>query len=273
MEPVSSSAYHQKVDGDRDAGEGRAEDRGDDGGATSPYRVGREAVARLRKRALRMLLWPVVCGLTVAGVGMVVLTASDDVEPAASIGAVMMIVGMSAVMIGVLLALFYGAIAGGEAIWQGGGWIGAALVIGIVAAAGGEAIGALVGSRILGIIVVVTGMSLMVGSVIAFWAVGWIAKVPMWVQAPVFGSPRVYVRGQGDAARPDVTLPNALDDSARERRHGRHAQQGDHAQQGEHAQQRDHAEDVAHAEDGRRSMDADDVDGDDAGGRPGGADR
>ena len=42
------------------------------------------------------------------------------------------------------------------------------------------------------------GIAAMVVAGVGFWIVGRIAKVPMWIQGPEFGSARAYVRGRGD---------------------------------------------------------------------------
>jgi hypothetical protein len=47
-----------------------------------------------------------------------------------------------------------------------------------------------------------------------FWIIGWIARVPMWLQAPVLGAPRLFVRGSGKNAA-DVVIPNELDEQHR----------------------------------------------------------
>lgn len=41
----------------------------------------------------------------------------------------------------------------------------------------------------------------MVLAVVGFWVIGWIAGVPMWLQAPIPGPARVYVRGSRDRER------------------------------------------------------------------------
>lgn len=194
----------------------------------SPYRVGWDAIRKLRKRSLKLLWWTAIPGLILSGIGLALIDVADGAEPVSSISAVLLIVGVMGFLGGPAVALYYSAIAGGQAIWKGGGWIGGALITGLLACAVGWVLWGMRGTHVLSMTLLWGGITLMVLSTIGFWIIGWIAKVPMWVQAPIVGSPRVYVRGQGDAAHRDVTLPNALDDRAPSRRAGgRHARRPD----------------------------------------------
>ena len=100
---------------------------------------------------------------------------------------------------------------GGEAIRAGGGVIGFLLGIGVVS----SAIAATdLGRDFLGPVwapvALFGGIGCVVLGVIGFWVIGWIARVPMWLQAPSPGAPRRYVRGR--AERPeDREIPNRLD--------------------------------------------------------------
>lgn len=112
---------------------------------------------------------------------------------------------------GIMLPLLIAAILGGEAIKRGGGVVGFFLIVGMFSLVAGTTD---LGKELIAPewlpLAVWGGGGLMVLSVAGFWVIGWIAKVPMWLQAPMIGSPRVYVRGSSDRAV-DVVLPNKYD--------------------------------------------------------------
>ena len=114
------------------------------------------------------------------------------VGEAMSNGAVFLIVG------GFVLPLLIAAILGGEAIAPGAGLLGFGLIAGLAlfALMQAEYFRDLVGPWAPGALW--GGLALMIMSGIGFWLVGRAAKVPMWLQAPVPGSPRVYVQGESE---------------------------------------------------------------------------
>lgn len=116
---------------------------------------------------------------------------------------------------GLVVPLLLAAVLGGEAIRAGAGIIGFFLIVGMLAAVAGSTE---LGQEMLGRAwtpwAFWGGSALMVLAVAGFWIVGWIARVPMWIQAPFLGSPRLVVRGSS-GNRADVVLPNELDEEHR----------------------------------------------------------
>lgn len=107
-------------------------------------------------------------------------------------------VGATIAIAGITLPLLIAGILGGEAIMKGAGVLGFLLTMGMLAFAAGGTDGSkdLLGPEwapwaFWG------GIAAMVIGGAGFWIVGWIAKVPMWIQGPEFGSPRAYVRRPG----------------------------------------------------------------------------
>lgn len=144
----------------------------------------------------------IVMGVTVVG-GFVLGTFSDSIEGMEP-EAVVDLAGM-VIVAGVLIPLLLAAILGGEAIRRGGGFVGFGLVLGIGLVTALPTVDAF---EVLGpwrIPLIWVGAGLIVLSGLGFWALGRAAGVPMWLQAPVVGSPRVYVQGRSERAG-DVTL-------------------------------------------------------------------
>jgi len=113
---------------------------------------------------------------------------------------------------GITLPLLLAVVLGGEAIRAGGGFIGLFLILGMLAAvAGGTELGQEMLGRTWTPWALWGGIALMALATASFWIVGWIARVPMWLQGPFLGSPRVIVRGSSDNPA-DIVLPNDLDD-------------------------------------------------------------
>ncbi|MDI3213409.1 hypothetical protein [Arthrobacter sp. AL12] len=113
-----------------------------------------------------------------------------------------------------VLVSLLAAVLGGEAIRAGGGFIGFFLILGMLAAvAGGTELGQEMLGRTWTPWAFWGGTALMALAVGSFWIVGWIARVPMWLQAPVLGSPRVVVRGSSENPA-DIVRPNELDERA-----------------------------------------------------------
>ena len=113
---------------------------------------------------------------------------------------------------GTVVPLLLAAVLGGEAIRAGGGFIGFFLIAGMLAAtAGGTELGLELLGRAWAPWALWSGVAMMVLAGAGFWIIGWIARVPMWLQAPFPGSPRVIVRGSSDNPA-DVVFPNKLDE-------------------------------------------------------------
>lgn len=133
-------------------------------------------------------------------------TVDGEAGDALGITAAVLVIG------GLVVPLLLAAVLGGEAIRAGAGIIGFFLIAGLFAAVAGSTE---LGLDLLGSAwtpwAFWCGVALMALSVIAFWIVGWIARVPMWLQGPFIGSPRVVVRGSS-ASPTDVVLPNDLDE-------------------------------------------------------------
>jgi hypothetical protein len=114
-----------------------------------------------------------------------------------------------------VLPLLLSGILGGEAIRPGAGFIGFFLIVGMFATVAGSTE---LGQELLGPVwtpwAYLGGIALMVLAGGSLWIVGWIARVPMWLQAPFQGSPRVIVRGSSENPA-DVVIPNELDEQRR----------------------------------------------------------
>jgi hypothetical protein len=109
-------------------------------------------------------------GLTALGLALGLATEIDG-SPS-WLGALATVV----VVVGVVGPLLAGAILGGESIRRGGGVIGVLVVTGLVGGASGQALG-------IDWLMIGGGITLALG-VIGFWAIGWIAKVPMHIGLP-----------------------------------------------------------------------------------------
>jgi hypothetical protein len=143
-----------------------------------------------------------VMGVTVVG-GFVLGTFSDSIEGMEPED----VVDLSGVIIvaGFLVPLLIAAILGGEAIRRGGGLVGFGLILGVGLF---TALPTLDMFEFLGawrIPLIWIGAGLIVVSGVGFWLLGRAAGVPMWLQAPVVGSPRVYVQGRSEK-QGDVNL-------------------------------------------------------------------
>lgn len=77
---------------------------------------------------------------------------------------------------GFVAPILVAAILGGEAITRGGGLVGLLFTYGLVGGATGQALG-------IGWLKW-TGIAALVATVVGFWVIGWIAKVPMYVGRP-----------------------------------------------------------------------------------------
>lgn len=125
--------------------------------------------------------------------GFIVGFYSDSVEGES--GDILGMVAVALIIGGLTLPLLIAAVLGGEAIRKGAGAIGFFLMVGMFATVAGSTE---LGRKLLGPDwtpwAVPGGTALMIIAVVSFWIVGWIAKVPMWIQDPILGSPRLYVR-------------------------------------------------------------------------------
>ncbi|MDN4645716.1 hypothetical protein [Arthrobacter sp. PsM3] len=94
-----------------------------------------------------------------------------------------------------VLPLLLSGILGGEAIMAGGGFIGFSLIAGLFAFVAG---GTDQGLELLGPVWAPWAfggdIALTVLAGAGFSIIGWIARVPMWLQAPVLGAPRICAR-------------------------------------------------------------------------------
>jgi hypothetical protein len=108
----------------------------------------------------------------------------------------------SLILGGIVLPLLIAAVLGGEAIRAGGGVVGFFFIAGLFTIIAGENE---LGQEMIGPVwapwALWGGGALMVLGGAGFWIIGWIAKVPMWIQAPFLGSPRVDMRGRPETPR------------------------------------------------------------------------
>lgn len=141
--------------------------------------------------------------------GFIIGPLSSKVAGAA--GDALFIAAVALIAGGVVVPLLAAAVLGGEAIRAGGGFIGFFLIAGMLtAAAGGTELGLELLGRTWAPWALWGGVAMMVLAGAGFWIIGWIARVPMWLQAPFPGSPRVIVRGSSDNPA-DIVLSNDLD--------------------------------------------------------------
>lgn len=86
---------------------------------------------------------------------------------------------------GIALPLLVGAWFGGQSIHRFGGWVGLLLMLGLGATVAGQGMdtGWMFAS----------GIATMVLAGLLFFYLGFQAKVPMWLQLPILGSPRAYL--------------------------------------------------------------------------------
>jgi phosphotransferase system glucose/maltose/N-acetylglucosamine-specific IIC component len=148
---------------------------------------------RFIKRATTTLL--VAMGVIVVA-GFVLGFVSDGVSGEA--GEQLANTAIVVVVAGFVLPLLIAAILGGESLKRGAGVIGFGLIVGLllVATTLAESTRAFYGSWAVAAFWV--GVALLVLGVVGFWLVGSAARVPMWLQLPFIGSPRVYTQGESE---------------------------------------------------------------------------
>ncbi|MDN4615328.1 hypothetical protein P5G50_12810 [Leifsonia sp. F6_8S_P_1B] len=148
---------------------------------------------RFIKRWTAILL--VAMGVIVVA-GFVMGFLSDEVSGEA--GETLANAAIAVVVAGFVLPLMVAAILGGEALKPGAGFIGFGLILGVLLLATtlAEATRGFYGSWAPAAFW--AGVVLIVGCGIGFWLVGFAAKVPMWLQLPFLGSPRVYTQGESE---------------------------------------------------------------------------
>jgi hypothetical protein len=121
-------------------------------------------------------------------VGIILLASSDSPDPQP--------VGLALLIVGVAGPILTGAVLGGNAIARGGGWVGLAFTLGFAGLVAG-----MVGSGsdpALWTPIAIAGGVVLALSCVGFFVIGYRSGVPMWLQAPFFGSPRlVLTRGAG----------------------------------------------------------------------------
>lgn len=155
------------------------------------YRMPKSVIDRWTRICVIVLIGGIVVGMG-AGAGGGATGQAADERNSAALGVVSVILLVIAIVCGaggLLFALGAGAYLGGEALQRGGGWVGILLIVGLVGASAGWALGPVWG---------IVGIVLMVLGVVGLILMGVRARVPIWLQLPVFGSPRLYVRGRPD---------------------------------------------------------------------------
>lgn len=181
----------------------------------APARASRPAgTFRFSDRFIKMVTTVLVTVMLVSiTAGFIIGPLSDNV--AGESGDVLGTVAAALIIGGLAFPLLMAAVLGGEAIRAGAGFIGLFLIVGMFSTAAGSTE---LGQEMLGRVwtpwAFWGGIALMVLAVAGFWIVGWIARVPMWLQAPFVGSPRVIVRGSSENPS-DLVIPNDLDEQHR----------------------------------------------------------
>jgi hypothetical protein len=160
-----------------------------DGRYPSRYRFSARTIRVLR----RVFIITLIVGLA-GGIGFGVIASGivGGTPPAWA-----QAISFSLIGIGIVVPIGGGAVFGGEAIMRFGGFVGGLFAFGLIAVAFGTTFGL----RLLFWLAIAA----LVFSVVLFFVIGHLAKVPMWIQLPFFGSPRTYVSG----ARPAPPKPNA----------------------------------------------------------------
>jgi hypothetical protein len=158
----------------------------------NPYRFSRRFIRVITTVLVGVLLLGLVLGVVLGIV-------SDGLEGDA--GETMSTVALGIVIAAFGIPLLVGAVLGGEAIARGAGVVGFLLVVGIASTAAAsvadiaEGLGPAWQPALFW-----GGIALMALAVIGFWIIGFVAKVPMWLQLPILGSPRLVVQ-RGDEER------------------------------------------------------------------------
>lgn len=191
------------------------------------YKLSPETLAWHRKRAVWLALISGGCGLLLGGLagGAAAVFPEGANHPLSEIFAIAAVVVFIGGMGG---ALFWSAYVGGEALRRGGGIVGLLFVIGLIGGAVSLGIGGKSDHPFPWLIASIVCLVLFLASIAGFIVLGWRAGVPMWLQLPIFFSPRLYIRGRG--SNPDgATAPDRHDDRHdhhsrhdRRSRHGRH---------------------------------------------------
>jgi hypothetical protein len=176
---------------------------------TREARAGSGNRYRFSDRFIAIGTWVLIGILVVClGAGLLLGFIGDGVGGDA--GEILSGVAVCLIIGGFAVPLLAAAVLGGEAIKRGGGIIGFFLIVGLGCAVAGGAGGV---AEELGPvwrpILLWGGIGLMVVACAGFWIIGYLAKVPMWIQAPVLGSPRLWVRRPG-ADEPEA--PRARDE-------------------------------------------------------------
>jgi MFS family permease len=156
------------------------------------YRYSSKKIAKWEKLLVGILIGGVAFAFALAGGGLALHEALDVEEGSGTEKLLMgvVIVGLAVGALAVVGVIYIAAYMGGQSLHRRGGIIGVALATWLL---GGwwpaTQIGGALGHLLLwGVFAVL---------IAAFYVMGRKAKVPMWVQAPVPGSPRAYVT-EGD---------------------------------------------------------------------------
>jgi len=137
-------------------------------------------------------------------VGIALLASSDSPDPQP--------VGLALVIVGVAGPILVSAILGGNAIRRGGGWVGLVFTLGFAGVVAGPF---MTDAAVpFGVAVTIIGTVMLVAGVAGFFVIGSKAGVPMWIQAPMLGSPRLYLsRGRTGRSRQGAHSAAGSDES------------------------------------------------------------
>jgi hypothetical protein len=149
---------------------------------------------RFSDRFIRVTTWWLI-GVMVVSIGLGFLLGAISYGLEGDARDVLSVVAVWLVFGGIGLPLLTAAVLGGEAIKRGGGVIGFFLIVGLgstAATSAGDVAEAL--GPVWQPVLFWGGIGLMALSGAGFWIIGHLAGVPMWIQAPMLGSPRLMVR-------------------------------------------------------------------------------
>jgi len=170
------------------------------------YRLPEKVINRWTRICVTVLIGSIVVGFGAGAGGGATGDAADD-RHSAALGVVSVVLLVIAIVFGAggfVFALGASAYLGGESLQRGGGWVGILLIIGLLGASAGWALGPVWG--VAGIVVMVLG-------VVGLILMGVRARVPMWLQLPILRSPRFYYRGRAKEDPNEDTGDDTDDDT------------------------------------------------------------
>ena len=151
-----------------------------DGRYANNYRMSAEQIQKITNRLIILLFVGLGLGFILGIIGSSVFGSEFP------LWYTILTIGIAAS--GVIVPLLVSAWLGGQAIRRGGGFVGLLLIVG-----GGLLV---TGNAIENTPLFWTGVGVTILAGLLFFYIGIQAKVPIWLQLPILGSPRLYVRNK-----------------------------------------------------------------------------